>query len=416
MATASIWQRPTRIEADIAIVGGGVIGTAAAWALRELSPPTRVVVLEAERLAHGASGRNAGFLLLGTHGDYASAVDAHGRETARRVWRFTEEAFRLAAEVGERHDVGFQASGSVIAAGSDAEAERLVRSQTLLAEDGVETEWMEAPEVRERLGIAEVAGALAVPEGRRPRPGPAGASPRRREPGAGRRRAGGATASSATATASASERALDRVTAGRVLLATNAWLPTLVPSLDGVVRPVRAQMLATVPRPLALAAPVYSHDGYYYVRQRADGRVLVGGARHLHRDAEVGLADATTPALQADLERYLARHLPMFAGVEVERRWSGPMGFGPDGLPRIGAVPGVPGAWWAGGFTGHGLGYALRFGVLAARRLLGLPDPAADLFSDLREPVPNAFSPPRLRTPSTRLPPGLRSHPSWTLC
>ncbi len=133
-----------------------------------------------------------------------------------------------------------------------------------------------------------------------------------------------------------------------------------------------------------LTAPVYSHDGFYYVRQTPDGRVLVGGARHRHAAEEVGVEDATTGHLQADLEAYLADHIPGAAGAKVERRWSGTMGFSPDGLPVLGPVPGIPAALFAAGFTGHGMGYGLRFGRLAARALLGEADAAESLFSAAR--------------------------------
>jgi glycine/D-amino acid oxidase-like deaminating enzyme len=60
------------------------------------------------------------------------------------------------------------------------------------------------------------------------------------------------------------------------------------------------------------------------------------------------------------------------------------MGFSLDGLPVLGAVPDVPGALFAAGFTGHGMGMGVRFGLLAARSLLGAHDPAADLFPSAR--------------------------------
>ncbi|WP_420457043.1 NAD(P)/FAD-dependent oxidoreductase [Rubrivirga sp.] len=384
MATVSLWQRTPRIEADVAVVGGGVIGTATAWALGRLAPDLRVVIVEAERLAFGASGRNAGFLLLGTVSDYTSAVDAHGRDAARRIWAFTREAYELSAEVGARHDVGFQATGSVIAAGTDAEADRLRRSRALLSEDGVETRFLDGPAANAHLGSAGYHGLLVVPTG--------GVIDPARLVRALAAESGAEVVEGWRATAVESEGGRVRlaadgggeVVADRVLVATNAFLPQLLPTLADVVRPVRAQMLATAPAPPTLAAPVYSHDGYFYLRQRPDGRVLLGGARHLHRDAEVGPDDATTDALQADLARYLATHFPSLADVPVERRWSGPMGFSPDGLPVLGAVPGVPGARFAAGFTGHGMAYALRFGSLAARTLLDESDPALDLFHHAR--------------------------------
>ena len=161
------------------------------------------------------------------------------------------------------------------------------------------------------------------------------------------------------------------IRAGRVVLALNAYLPQLCPSLGRYVRPVRAQMLATAPVGAFLDAPVYSHEGYFYIRQRPDGRLLLGGARHLHADAEVGYDDATTPGVQASLERYLHHHWPQSEGLAIEQRWSGTMGFSPDHLPVLGTVPDLPGACWAAGFTGHGMGYGFRFGRLMAEYVLG---------------------------------------------
>jgi glycine/D-amino acid oxidase-like deaminating enzyme len=110
--------------------------------------------------------------------------------------------------------------------------------------------------------------------------------------------------------------------------------------------------------------------------------VLLGGARHLHRAAEVGYEDATTPALQKDLLAYLHHHFPQTRQAQVAQRWSGTMGFSPDRLPVIGAVPEVPGSIWAAGFTGHGMGYGFRFGRLLAEVALDEPRPAGlDLFS-----------------------------------
>ena len=61
------------------------------------------------------------------------------------------------------------------------------------------------------------------------------------------------------------------------------------------------------------------------------------------------------------------------------------MGFSPDRLPVIGAVPDAPGSVWAAGFTGHGMGYGFRFGKLLAEVTLDEPRPAGlELFSTSR--------------------------------
>ena len=157
---------------------------------------------------------------------------------------------------------------------------------------------------------------------------------------------------------------------------SNAYSPRLVASLAAYVRPVRAQMLALSPvLPRRIAIPVYAHDGYVYLRQRPDGRIVLGGARHRHVEEEVGYEDATTEALQRDLDAFLRRHVPAAAGAAVEHRWSGTMGFSPDGLPVVTAVAGVPGAVAALGFTGHGMAYGLNVGRHLAAWAVTAADP-----------------------------------------
>lgn len=73
---------PGDTTADIAIIGGGFAGLAAARRLRQIDPALRVAVLEAGRLAEGASGRNSGFMIDLPHeltsNDYAGHGDDRG--------------------------------------------------------------------------------------------------------------------------------------------------------------------------------------------------------------------------------------------------------------------------------------------------------------------------------------------------
>lgn len=377
--TRSPWQLPIAPrEVDVAIVGGGVIGCATAFALRDEDPSLRLAIVEAGRLADGASGRNAGFVLLGAPGADPGADDDTERERAQRLWAFTaQNAQDIRALDGRAFDLRW--TGSVIAAGSEAEAATLRRQAVALS--GVE--WMESDPLHRRIGGRRFAGGLFVAEG-----GVLDSAKLVRHLAA----LSGATVLERSRVLRLGTEAGGVVLEGRggkfraarVALCLNAYLPQLVPEMAMWVRPVRAQMLATDPLPEVLDVPVYSHDGYYYLRQRTDGRLLLGGARHLHRETEVGYEDATTPELQADLEAYLAAHFPQLAVAQVARQWSGTMGFSPDGLPVVGEVPALPGVTVATGFTGHGMGYSVRFGQLLARRILGRPDPAEDLFDSSR--------------------------------
>jgi glycine/D-amino acid oxidase-like deaminating enzyme len=64
-------------------------------------------------------------------------------------------------------------------------------------------------------------------------------------------------------------------------------------------------------------------------------------------------------------------------GVEepVTHRWAGTMGFTDDELPLVGAVPGLPGVYVCGGYTGHGWAFAFQVAKLLAEHLRGGPPP-----------------------------------------
>lgn len=395
--TRSPWQKPLApTDVDVAIVGGGVMGCSTAFALRDADPSLRVAIVEKNRLAHGASGRNAGFVLLGAPGADPGSSEAAERVRALRLWTFTREnaeAVRSLATDPGGDTFGLRWTGSVVAAGSSAEAAMLERQAEVLDD----VEWLAPDSLHRRLGGARgFLGGLLVRTG-------GVLDPARLVRSLAQRSGATVLERSAVGTleADGTRVRLSGATGGlraqQVVLCLGAYLPQLVPGLDAFVRPVRAQMLATEPLAPMLDVPVYSHDGYYYLRQRRDGRVLVGGARHMHEATEVGYADQTTDALQSHLEAYLGVHFPGFGTPEVARRWSGTMGFSPDGLPVVGDVPNVPGAHFATGFTGHGMGYALRFGRLLARRVLGQTDPDADLFDAARlapSPHPNGHPSP----------------------
>lgn len=379
MGTQSIWQSdPEQATVDVAVIGGGVIGASTAYALSQLDPDLNIALLErASTPAVGASGRNAGFLLPGTHPNVAASVDAFGEPRARRLWTFTRESLEIIDDECRRWDVGYNPTGSYIAAGSEEEAVELKRSIKILEAWGEDFQLLEGARVEEEIGLAGFAVALRQPIGGMIHPvclvnalvGRSGCrvflehEVKRVERVADDYRV---------------EGEWGILEAGRVVLAANAFAPLLVESLEDFVRPVRAQMLATEPAPPQLPAPVYSHEGYFYIRQRSDGRFLVGGARHRHEANEVGYEDTVTEAVQADIETYVREHLPGDI-PPVARRWSGVMGFSPDGLPVAGEVE--LGFVYGIGFTGHGMGYSLRFGRLLARMALGLPDPVSDLFS-----------------------------------
>lgn len=379
MATTSFWQdAPSRprppfagdASVDVLVVGGGMTGTSAAF--HAASHGARTLLLEAGRVAGGASGRNMGFLMAAPEAYYADSIGLYGRDLARDVWRLNRANARgveaLARKLGL--DCDLERTGSVVAAVRPDEAGRLHESARLLREDGFPAEVLDARETRDATrgegflaglltrddatlhpvkfvrGLADAAEAAGagVHEGSRV------VGLERRDGGWAARVEGGGT-----------------VLARSVICGLNAYAPGLLAFAETRVFPVRGQVMALPPvegpRP---PCPVYADDGYLYARSYG-GRVLAGGMRYVARGDEVGSVDAANPVVQSAVERELRARWPATAGAAPTHRWSGMMGFSRDGLPWIGEVPGSPGLLTFFGCTGHGWGYGVWAGATLAR-------------------------------------------------
>ncbi len=354
---------------DFVVVGGGLLGCSIAYWLRRARPDARIAVLERARVGHGASGRNAGFVLQGSASNYATDVERFGRTVARDLWAETLVCRHAMFEELSTGVFAGAPTGARTVAGTPAEDGALRASAELLLEDGFDAAYEDAAQTKAALGSNGFLGSLVVHSGAMVDPlalvhaiAEASESPVIDD----------CEVTGVSRGPDGVEISTSRgpVTAGRAVLALGAYLPLVVPELGRYVRPVRAQMLATVPiAEAAFAQPVYSHRGYFYARQSPAGAVLAGGARHLHEEVEVGYEDVVTAEVQSDLEAYLGRHFPGLAGLAVDRRWSGTMGFSPDHLPVVGEVPGVAGCTYVTGLTGHGLSIGFRLAELIAGAL-----------------------------------------------
>ncbi|MGH7777915.1 MAG: NAD(P)/FAD-dependent oxidoreductase [Candidatus Dormibacterales bacterium] len=357
-AGRSVWQSPPARVGTV-IVGGGITGLAL-LARPECGPAT--VLLESHQVGWGASGRNAGFLMAGVAANYERAAREHGREVARQVWAFTSRSHRLLAQALKGRGAGYARRGSWTLPESGEEAASLESAAEMLREDGFEARW------RTRLPppLAARPGGLLAPGDGEVDPVKALAALASRAPGAVYQGIE-VTALEAWAGGVRLEAGGGEILAERAVLATNAYLPLLIPSAP--VRPVRAQMLATEPCPRLADRPAYSGWGHRYWRQVADGRLLAGGFRDAAVEEEVGYGLDTTAAVQARLDGHLAAIGA--GGAVVTRRWAGTMGFTPDGLPVAGPVPGRPNLFVAGGYTGHGMGFAVACAEVVAGLLKG---------------------------------------------
>ena len=91
------------VECDVAVVGGGITGLTAAYALKQEG--RRVVLLEASRVGFGASGYTTAKLTVGHNLIYRSLVDSFGVEAAAAYARSNQEAVEWVSETVGRHGI-----------------------------------------------------------------------------------------------------------------------------------------------------------------------------------------------------------------------------------------------------------------------------------------------------------------------
>lgn len=381
--TVPYWQRsskPQLIDADVAVIGGGVCGLSAALHLmrRGLS----VVVLERHAPGAGASSRNAGFLMRGMAESYKVARDTLGEETARSIWRWSEENLRGLRSEGAGELPSYRHTPSCILALEQDEADELASSVSMLQEDGFGVLLTESG--------ADSAWASGLPMLGLVNPGDATVNPAElvnllasKLGGAvlsgqevhAIEHAEGDRAHCVVRTANATVRSR------RVLACTNAYTGSLLPQLEDVVRPNRGQMLALSAEGVRLDYAYYVNRGHEYIRQTPSGTIVVGGCRGKFASHEQTLDDRSTTEVQEAIEAF-ARML-LDAPIHVEARWAGTMGFSPDGMPLVGPVGDDGSIWFCGGFTGHGMSLAYRTAAGAVAAMLDGhdADPLAGAFS-----------------------------------
>jgi glycine/D-amino acid oxidase-like deaminating enzyme len=375
------------VTADVAVLGGGLTGVAAAHFLAGRG--CRVALVERGALASGASGRNAGFLLCGVAATYSIAVKAHGRERSRTLWSISRDNHALIRELveSEKIDCLYARNGSYTLALSEQEAKALSRSAAMLAEDGFQAEFLDDTAVARQFPGGGFLGGLRHPGDGEIHParfvrGLAAAAERK-----GARIFEGTPVTKVTLGADSAllETPGGRLSSAMLLLASNAYTGLLHPFFEGAIVGMRGQMFATEPcAERVIPAPVYADFGFEYFRQLPDGRILAGGGRRASLDTELTFADRPTDKVQGAIESFLHSCFPATRGLAITHRWAGIMGFSCDELPNIGPVPGGVNVYAAAGYHGHGLGYS----IVAAKAV-------SEMMLDGKTAVPCEFFAPR---------------------
>lgn len=375
--TQSLWQKSiaahTPWECDVAIVGAGLAGLSLAYWLKTYAPTTRITIVEAESVAHGASGRNAGFNTAGSTFYLAQLAQKYGAIEAAAYWDFKQESLRLMREhLFARFQVDQQFWGSTTLYRDEKQR---IEHQGLLESMNVA-----GLSVVKDTGFKGVASGLSFAQEGCLHPvkllnaladhlKSLGVTFRTNEAVAWGESVGkGVRLMCARSVGQAQH----------VFLALNGYAGQFHPSLAAWVAPKRAQMIALDVGQRKLVGNFYDPAHKVYFRQDAQtGAMLVGGMRLIDEAAENSDFDKATQSIQTALQSYLQDLLG--ESFSVQARWSGVMGFTPEERPYVRAVPFLPHTTFVGGFSGHGMGLAFGTAHEAVERFLGRTTRFADI-------------------------------------
>ncbi|GGE50363.1 sarcosine oxidase subunit beta [Agaricicola taiwanensis] len=359
---------------DLAVIGGGIMGCAAA--LTAAQGGLKTVVIEKSELGSGASGVNAGTLSLQIKRVKLMPYAIKGHE----IWE----------HAGDK--VGFRRTGGLTLAFTEAEAERLTTYMAMKKEAGAPIEMKSPAEVADMepgLNKGVVLASYCGEDGYA-NSSMTGVYYRKRLSDAG-----------ITAFENLAVEGIDRdggfvlktargvIRAKRILISCGGWVKE-VAAMVGVDLPVRVRIntVSVTER----CAPVVSHvighaTGLLTLKQKANGTVLIGGGWQGRGTPAEGRGEVVADSLLTNI-RLAQFAVPALGSCRITRIWTGFEANVPDFYPLAGALDGVPDAFILACVRG---GYTIGpyMGHLMGQLILG-GQPEMPLFDPNRFAVPDA--------------------------
>ncbi len=332
------------LRTDVAIVGGGIVGSSAALALRQMG--IGVALLERDLCGSRSSGVNFGGVRR--QGRQLSQLPLAQR--AHRIWGGLSSLLDTDGE--------YVRSGHFKIARSESDMASLENYRTKSLDFDLGLELISDARLRERcpwLGARAVGGSLCVEDGQ--------ANPRLVSPAfaLAARRAGAQVFERHAVDEVAHDGAMFMLRSGNalevhapvLLNCAGAWSGPIATQFDEAV-PLRSGnpvMVVTEPMPHFMDWSLGVEGGGIYGRQVARGNLVLGGGVGIAVDADrarVGSDAIATLAAQA------IELLPALRHAHFIRTWSGTEGYLPDRQPVLGPSRTTPGLFHGFGFSGAG--------------------------------------------------------------
>lgn len=388
-----------RLKVDVAIVGGGFTGLWTAYHILRSAPGTRVAVLEAEEIAHGASGRNAGFAMTLLDMSLAHLARNYGDEAATVAHEAVAESVDSIGEFCREHavDCDYHRGGLMAVATNDSQLARVAKDLETAERLGLGGYTaLSAEACRERLDSPTYLGgyhedACAIVHPARLTHGLKGVV-----------EGLGATIYERTRVRSIEQHG-DRVeltTGGgtvvtdQVVVGTNAWSGRIAQFRRKVV-PLYTYVLLTEPLTDAQRERIgwRGREGVedkrnyvHYYRTTDDGRILWGGVDGvIYSDCGIAPKYDGNAGVFSSLEQTFRTTFPQLGDVGFSHRWGGPVGVTVSLTPYFGSLEGGR-IHYGFGYAGHGVAPSHMAGRILSSFSLGRRDYAEFPFVNGKEP------------------------------
>jgi glycine/D-amino acid oxidase-like deaminating enzyme len=369
------------IDADVVVVGAGIVGAACAEALS--AADVRVVVVDSGAPAGGTTAAGEGNILVS---DKEPGPELDLAIASRREWPAV--LARLPETVA---DVEWESKGGLVVATTDPQPlENFAAAQREAGVDAQVITPADAFELEPLLTRAVTAGVY-YPEDAQLQPVLAATALLAAVRAGGGEVRAGVTALSVRRSAAGRVIGLETdagvIRCSAVLNACGPWAGSFSKSAGGPIQvlPRRGMILVTAPLPECVRHKVYDADYVgavgsgeadlqtsTVVESTRGGTVLIGSSRE-----RIGFDDTIRVRVLRELARKAIGLFPFLGDVPVMRAYGGFRPYAPDHLPVIGPDPRIEGLWHATGHEGAGIGLAASTGRLIAELFLGL-DPHVD--------------------------------------
>jgi gamma-glutamylputrescine oxidase len=341
--TFSYWERTAFIDnADIIIIGSGLVGLSAAMHLKKQAPALKVLVLERGFLPTGASTKNAGFACFGTVSEQMAALKHSTEDEVLQLidykWRGLQ---RLRENLGDKNIEYRQHGGYELFMDDETETaddciEQIPYINKLLSEAIGQTDIYSVANAKiADFGFNKVSRMIYNPFEGQIHTGKMMRTLLKKVYKMGILVLNGCAVYEIKNEAGHINirTSQGNFKTGKVILATNAFANQLFPDLK--VTPGRGQVLVTKPiAGLKLKGTYHFDEGYYYFRN-IDGRVLFGGGRNLDFKTEETWEFGQTDVVKNKLTTWLREVILQNKNFEIDYWWSGIMGFGEKISPIV---------------------------------------------------------------------------------